>query len=355
METVSAPVNMHKRGGARGRWSRVGRAALAILLLAVAGCGGGSDGGGSATEAGRILALTESTVTRPAGDGEIDVDPLRRGRRARTDRVPVIFIHGFHFPLSGGSPRHQMDDLIADLTLRVPAWDDHYQEWLYQYEPLNHLDRSAAELAGELHRIHYQGPVILVGYSQGGLVARSFDTQFGGEFPVVLLIMVATPNAGLPLEAMKTMLLEDINQLPDPLPTALTREVARAVYRELFGEREVSTDLAEGSTFLAGLAPPRPAYHAFAGIGAEANLFLDYVSNLDLYAGLANDGLVTVAGVEAGLVAGRTAELHPGEGYLNRSHIAIIRDAALFGAIAELLTPDAAAELGVVRVTAVTH
>jgi len=238
-----------------------------------------------------------------------------------------------------------MDDLMSNLTARVPGWDERFDAWLYKYDPLNHLDRSAAELAGELHRIHYQGPVILIGYSQGGLVARSFDTQFGEEFPVLLLIMVATPNAGLPLEAMKTMLLEDINRLPDPLPTALTREVARVVYRELFGEREVSTDLVEGSDFLAGLAPPRPAYHAFAGTGADANLFLDYVSNLDLYDGLANDGLVTVASVEAGLVDGRTAEIRPGEGYLNRSHIAIIRDASLFEAIAGLLAPTAASGL----------
>lgn len=356
METVFSPTHMLCSGGAtHGWWSRAGVPALVVLLLVVAGCGGGSDGGGSSTEVGRILALTESTATHPAGDGEIDVDPLRRGRRVQTDRVPVIFIHGFHLPLSGGSPRQQMDDLIADLTVRVPSWDGYYQEWLYQYEPLNHLDRSAAELAGELHRIHYQGPVILVGYSQGGLVARSFDTQFGQEFPVILLIMVATPNTGLPLEAMKTMLLEDINQLPDPLPTALTREVARAVYREFFGEREVSRDLEEGSSFLAGLAPPRPAYHAFAGVGAETNLFLDYVSNLDLYAGLANDGLVTVEGVEAGLVDGRTAELALGKGYLNRSHIAIIRDTVLFEAIAELLAPTAIAELYETEASAATH
>jgi pimeloyl-ACP methyl ester carboxylesterase len=343
MDRVTAPTFLFYQR----RWRRVRGSLFSLFVLLVAGfvaCGG-SGGGGSAGDTGRILALTESTVTHPAGDGEIDVDPLRRGRRLQADRVPVIFIHGFHFPLSGASPRQQMDDLIADLTTRVPAWDDHYQEWLYQYDPLNHLDRSAAELAGELHRVHYQGPVILVGYSQGGLVARSFDTQFGQEYPVLLLVMVATPNGGLPLEAMKGMLLEDINRLPDPLPTALTREVARVVYRELFGEREVSRDLAAGSPFLASLAPPRPAYHAFAGVGSEANLFLDYVSNLDLYDGLANDGLVTVDSVEAGLVAGRTAELRPGEGYLNRSHIAIIRDATLFEAIAELLAPAAVSVL----------
>ncbi len=312
----------------------------ALLFLLLAGCGGGAGGDGSGEETARILTLTDSTISHPAGDGEIDVDPLRRGRRPRAGRVPVIFIHGFHFPLSGSSPRQQMDDLIADLTVRVPEWDARFEEWLYSYDPLNHLDRSAAELAGELHRVGYQGPVILVGYSQGGLVARSFDTQFGDQYPVLLLIMVATPNGGLPLEAMKAKLLEDINQLPDPLPTALTREVARAVYRELFGEREVSSDLAEGSAFLASLAPPRPAYYAFAGVGSDANLFLDYVSNIDLYAGEPSDGLVTVESVEAGLPPGRTAEIAPGAGYLDRSHIAIIRDPALFEAIAGLLAEN---------------
>jgi len=125
------------------------------------------------------------------------------------------------------------------------------------------------------------------------------------------------------------------------VPCPYCREVARAVYRELFGEREVSADLAEGSAFLAGLAPPRPAYYAFAGVGSDANLFLDYVSNIDLYAGQLSDGLVTVESVEAGLPAGRTAEVAPGAGYLDRSHIAIIRDPALFEAIAGLLAENA--------------
>ncbi|RMF85787.1 MAG: alpha/beta hydrolase, partial [Nitrospirae bacterium] len=225
---------------ARGR--RLRPWAILLLLLCAAACGGGG-GGGSGDDTGQvatILAVTGSPLSRPAGDGRIDTDPLRQGRRPRPGHVPVIFIHGFDFPLGGRSPRQQLDDMIADLTVRVAGWDDRFDAWLYTYDPLGHLDRAARELAGELERLGYDGPVILVGYSQGGLVARSFDTQFGDRYPVLLLIMVATPNAGLPLEAMKQMLLEDINRLPDPLPTALTREVARLIYRELFGERAVS-------------------------------------------------------------------------------------------------------------------
>ncbi len=105
----------------------------------------------------------------------------------------------------------------------------------------------------------------------------------------------------------------------------------------------MADDLKEGSPFLASLAPPRPAYYAFAGVGSDANLFLDYVSNLDLYDGLPNDGLVTVEGVEAGLIPGRTAEIRPGEGYLDRSHLSIVRDTELFAAIAELLATEGAA------------
>jgi len=284
-----------------------------------------------------ILTLTQrSAPTSPEGDGELDVDPLRQGAVVGT-QTPVIFIHGFDVPLAGRSPRQQMDGMIGDLTQRVADWDGRFQAWLYIYDPLKHLADSAEELAGELHRLAYQGPVILVGYSQGGLVARSFDTQFGGEFPVVRLIMIATPNGGLPLEAMKAMLLEDINRLPDPLPTTLVREVARVIYREVFDEREVSEDLAEGSAFLAGLAPPSERYYAYAGIGSEANLFLDYVSNLDLYADEPNDGLVSVESVEAGLIAGRTAEISPGGGYLDNSHFSIVRAPAVFVAVAERL------------------
>ena len=197
----------HSRGRRRplrdGSAVRVGRLLwVACLLGVVVGCGGGDGGSDRADATLQILTLTQPPApSSPAGDGEIDVDPLRQGDVAGT-QTPVIFIHGFDFPLGGRSPRQQMDDMIADLRQRVVDWDARFQAWLYLYDPLKHLADSAQELAGELHRLGYQGPVIFVAYSEGGLVARSFDTQFGGEFPVPLLIMIATPNGGLPLEEM---------------------------------------------------------------------------------------------------------------------------------------------------------
>jgi len=338
---------MERAGRPRGNGRIPGRCAVVrlgrvlgvvCLLTTLAACGGSDTGGAlSSDETLEILTLTQHpSPTSPAGDGELDVDPLRQGSVVGT-QTPVIFIHGFDFPLGGRSPRQQMDDMIAGISQRVADWDGRFQAWLYVYGPLKHLADSAEELAGELRRLAYQGPVILVGYSQGGLVARSFDTQFGGEFPVVRLIMIATPNGGLPLEAMKGMLLEDINRLPDPLPTTLVREVARVIYREVFDRREVSDDLVEGSAFLAGLAPPSERYYAYAGVGSDTNLFLDYVSNLDLYADIPNDGLVSVESVEAGLIAGRTAEISPGGGYLDNSHFSIVRAPAVFAAVAERL------------------
>ena len=310
---------------------------VACLVVASLGCGGG-DGGGAddASDTLQILTLTNTEPSRPVADGEIDVDPLGRGNLVGT-QTPVIFIHGFDFPLGGRSPKQQMDDIIAAVPPLVAHWDDRYQAWLYLYDPLKDLAESADELAGELRRLNYQGTVALVGYSQGGLVARSFDTRFADEFPVARLIMVATPNRGLPLDAMKAMLLDDIDALPDPLPTTFLREVARTIYREVFDEREVSDDLREGSAFLASLAPPKDYYYAIAGVGSDANVFLDYVSNLDLYAGLPNDGLVSVESVEAGLIPGRTAELGPGLGYPDKSHLSIIRADSVFAAAAELL------------------
>jgi pimeloyl-ACP methyl ester carboxylesterase len=306
-------------------------------LVATLGCGGGSGNDAPATEDTlRILTLTQAEPSRPQGDGKIDVDPLGRGESVGTE-MPVIFIHGFDFPLGARSPEQQMDDIIAAVPPLVADWEARYQAWLYLYDPLKDLDKSAAELAGELHRLGYQGQVVLIGYSQGGLVARSFDTLFAGEFPVARLIMIATPNAGLPLDALKAMLLDDIDRLPDPLPTTLLREVARTIYREVFDEREVSDDLHEGSAFLASLDPPKEYYYAIAGVGSDANIFLDYVSNLDLYAGLPNDGLVSVESVEAGLVPGRTAELGPGLGYPDKSHFGIIRTDSVFEAVAQLL------------------
>ena len=310
---------------------------VACLVVASLGCGGGGGGGGPDTgDTLQILTLTNSEPSKPAADGELDVDPLGRGDQVGT-QTPVIFIHGFDFPLGGRSPRQQMDDIIAAVPLHMADWDGRYQAWLYLYDPLRDLTESADELAGELHRLNYQGSVTLVGYSQGGLVARSFDTQFADQFPVTRLIMIATPNGGLPLEAMKAMLLDDIDNLPDPLPTTFLREVARTIYREVFQDREVSDDLREGSAFLAGLAPPKDYYYAIAGVGSDANVFLDYVSNLDLYAGLPNDGLVSVESVEAGLIPGRTAELGPGLGYPDRSHLSIIRADSVFAAVADLL------------------
>jgi pimeloyl-ACP methyl ester carboxylesterase len=116
---------------------------------------------------------------QPFPGGLVMLHPYRRGR------VPVVLIHG-----TASSPARWADmlnELQNDLVLR-----EHIQFWLFTYNTSNPILLSAHELREALSRTlaeidpAHQDPalrdLVLVGHSQGGLLARLMVTDSGTRF-----------------------------------------------------------------------------------------------------------------------------------------------------------------------------
>jgi pimeloyl-ACP methyl ester carboxylesterase len=105
--------------------------------------------------------------------------PYRRGR------VPVVLIHG-----TASSPA-RWADMLNELQ-NDPVLRDHIQFWLFTYNTSNPILLSASELREALRKTlaeidpEGQDPalrnLVLVGHSQGGLLARLMVTDSGTRF-----------------------------------------------------------------------------------------------------------------------------------------------------------------------------
>ncbi|HEY3064947.1 MAG TPA: hypothetical protein VGL09_04100 [Methylomirabilota bacterium] len=113
------------------------------------------------------------------GDGLIMMHPYRRGR------VPVILVHG-----TASSPARWAD--IVNEIQNDPALRTRVQVWLFMYNTSNPILASADRLRIALQTIisdldpDGQDPalrrMVLVGHSQGGLLARLMVTDSGNRF-----------------------------------------------------------------------------------------------------------------------------------------------------------------------------
>ena len=113
----------------------------------------------------------------------------------RGDRIPVLFIHGI------GSTPAVFAPLVAALDR------ERFQPWVFFYPsglPLRDLGKALASLIAELQLREGFTRLAVVGYSMGGLVARSFVLEWEGlsDRPLVpLFVSIATPFGGEPRAA----------------------------------------------------------------------------------------------------------------------------------------------------------
>jgi pimeloyl-ACP methyl ester carboxylesterase len=120
-----------------------------------------------------------SATRRPFPEGIVMLHPYRRGR------VPVVLIHG-----TVSSPG-RWADLLNELR-NDPVLRGHLQAWLFTYNTSNPILLSASELREALRKIiaeldpDGQDPalrhLVLIGHSQGGLLARLMVTDSGTRF-----------------------------------------------------------------------------------------------------------------------------------------------------------------------------
>jgi len=114
---------------------------------------------------------------------------VQGGRAARelgdADRV-VVFVHGF---LASGAVFDPMRDRIARVV-SAPSVE-------FTYPPLGTVESIAARLTKFVARKVPRGTrVSLVGHSLGGIVARWYVQELGGQERVDRLVLLATPHAG---------------------------------------------------------------------------------------------------------------------------------------------------------------
>jgi pimeloyl-ACP methyl ester carboxylesterase len=165
-------------------------------------------------------------------------------------RVQVLLIHGLDEPGS----------IWDDLGPRLAAQG--YETWALRYPNDQGIDRSTDYLAGLWSQLPAGRPVVLVGHSMGGLVARDFvsrwrhpvvgEPQVAGA-PVAGVVLAGTPNQGSEWARLRVWL-----ELRDQFPTAPGRRYSLfAALRDGTGAAKV--DLRPGSDFLLGLnARPWP-------------------------------------------------------------------------------------------------
>jgi pimeloyl-ACP methyl ester carboxylesterase len=160
-------------------------------------------------------------------------------------------------------------------------WDDlaptaaaaGFEVWELRYPNDQGIDRSAAFLAQHWDALPDDRPVILIGHSMGGLLAREFVTRWRHPVakpakvagaPIAGVLMVGTPNQGSDWARLRIWL-----ELREHFEDAQHRRFSLfAGLRDGLGEAKL--DLRPGSAFLEALnARPWPASVPRAIIGAR--------------------------------------------------------------------------------------
>ena len=186
------------------------------------------------------------------------------------DMAPEPGWHGLHarvLPAAATVPRVL---LVHGLDEPGSIWDDlipalggaGFEVWEFRYPNDQGIDRSADYLAEHWTDLPGDRPVVLIGHSMGGLVARDFVSRL--RHPVVGaplsfgpavsgVILVGTPNQGSEWARLRVWL-----ELRDQFPTGQGRRFSLfAALRDGTGAAKV--DLRPGSDFLRTLnARPWP-------------------------------------------------------------------------------------------------
>src|SRR5262249_31129370 len=118
-------------------------------------------------------------------------------------KVPLVLIHGMLSSPMSWAPL--LNALQAD-----PWASQHYQIWLYYYPTPNHFLITAAHLREELARLRAElgrgkpdpalDEMVLIGHSQGGIIARLLTVDGGDDF----LHLACCPSCDEPQELRKS-------------------------------------------------------------------------------------------------------------------------------------------------------
>ncbi len=148
------------------------------------------------------------------------------GARRDPSLSTVVFVHGLAANRSSFLPLQGW--------LRVAG---HRRQLAVSLRSRGSIEALAVALKRELDQRVRGGRIHLVAHSMGGLVARCYLQQLGGERRVERLVTLATPHRGthaasfLPLPLVRQLLpdapfIRHLNELPPPARTRVTSIVA---------------------------------------------------------------------------------------------------------------------------------
>jgi len=165
---------------------------------------------GDGQSASTASSWTTHSYTTP-GTYNVKLTAMNFNGRAETNRKvtvkkpPVLLVHGFHWdPWDLDNEWFFMKFGLSQLDFNV---------WISQYSPADrgtrdHIQIYAGKLANEVEAVRQAygvDKVDIVAHSMGGLVSRWYIEMLGGEKYVRKLIMLETPNHGVPSQVL-TML-----------------------------------------------------------------------------------------------------------------------------------------------------
>lgn len=167
------------------------------------------------------LSLLAHGLLLPLGGVATGARPLRR-RELRT----LVFVHGLAANRSGFLPMRGY--------LRALGYS---RQYAFNYRSTGSIEKLALRLKDALDDRVRGGRIDLVAHSMGGLVARAYIQQLGGERRVDRLITLATPHRGthaanfIPAGLVRQLLpdsrfLTRLNALAPPLRVRTTSIVA---------------------------------------------------------------------------------------------------------------------------------
>jgi len=189
--------------------------------------------------------------------------------------------HGLHPRVAPAEPRAIGVLLIHGLDEPGTIWDDlvprleaaGFPTWEFRYPNDQGVDRSTDYLAERWPSLPAERPMVLIGHSMGGLVARDFVSRWRypvgepprvGGAPVAGVVLAGTPNQGSEWARLRVWL-----ELRDQFPTVPGRRYSLfAALRDGTGAAKV--DLRPGSDFLRELnARPWPEFVRMRLIGGR--------------------------------------------------------------------------------------